>query len=1213
MKAVIFTTDAVFALVIVSAAISILLYFHFSTPSILLSHYSGAKALLYVLLSSSPGSYSTTGTLGSDISAQSNGSAEIWNEYEGGISRNPVNAHGPLSSSISYILKYGEPITTYVLADYGNIYFAAGNTLYAVNATYGVGLWSYNSVTMPSEPVISEGLLIYYNATNITALYADSGVVKWSHQNTFGSPLTQGLALPGSVMYGVSGNAAASFYTQNGILESKIALQFSPSSLAVMNGSVIAESSSGHLELVSPSNTMLWYIPYTVATDNVSVIGNLIAYGNATIGGVTYGGALYINGTLSFSVVTDDTNIGTGDTGSAALGTSGSNGTFVYQTSNELGTVIGNGFLWWLNWDDAGAWNSYPVIGGSIIYSESGNTIEALSLSGGDVIWRSEPLSRPLGPMSLAYGRLFVPAGNTIVAFGTCSADPNSTVLASAVELSLNNQGSCASALLNSVYSLSNYSVSLNGSYITGDLAASFNGRNSMVGLVDAPSLNLSTVTITAWVKYLGQQSSGLNWIAAKSGTWGMGLSSSGSLLYPFYNDWGGTGLHTSANGLNPGQWYFISAVVTPGSPGTETLYVDGKWSIDSQLSIANQYNGITFGYGSDSQFFNGLIANMQIYSTDLSQQQLQQLYYEGIGSGPLQNSSLMGWWPLDGNANDYSRYNNTGYPYNMSYVYTDTKPFWQNTAFEVSKSGTLLGSSEYTASFSGTNSYISLGNNAALSPEAGSNGKMTLCTWYNVHSLANYYGVLLKGVSPPSSGTMWEYTLDQEGQKQGFTVWSSLGAGIASYSMPGPPIPNRWYFACFTYDYAAEKAYYYLNGNQYAASPVDWNTPATSGTGSLVVGAGEPTALSPYSNVTVANLQIYSSALGYSDILQLYHAGISGAPLEYNGLVGWWSLNGDVNDQSWVASAGTPYSTAYNTIFVNVPGSARDSATEDPSVGRVYPLPGVLSCTNLFNCYNSSAPGIYLGGEPLAIGNAYPQVLSLNGTGSYVLAPVGNWLESSKSNITALAWFYAPSGVASPGGPIVGICSYPTCTGSTSDIDLLGVNNIGTIYGLGDTFSYTGSLNRWYFAAITYNQKSGAEAFYVNSTQVGTSSSQYVPHSRNYFTTYTPDAGLSGVPSYFNGYLSNIQIYNTTLTSNQIIQVYKEGIAGIPLNNAGLSLWMPLSGNCNDYSGNGNNCVESANATYVPLSGNYVLPGLASPSGIGNAWQMIGLGTAPV
>ena len=45
------------------------------------------------------------------------------------------------------------------------------------------------------------------------------------------------------------------------------------------------------------------------------------------------------------------------------------------------------------------------------------------------------------------------------------------------------------------------------------------------------------------------------------------------------------------------------------------------------------------------------------------------ELYKEGLHGSPITTKGLVGWWPLDGNANDYSGYNNNGVAINVKWV----------------------------------------------------------------------------------------------------------------------------------------------------------------------------------------------------------------------------------------------------------------------------------------------------------------------------------------------------------------------------------------------------------------------------------------------------------------------------------------------------------------------------------------------------------------
>jgi hypothetical protein len=56
-------------------------------------------------------------------------------------------------------------------------------------------------------------------------------------------------------------------------------------------------------------------------------------------------------------------------------------------------------------------------------------------------------------------------------------------------------------------------------------------------------------------------------------------------------------------------------------------------------------------------------MANVQLYGTALSSNDIKALYQEGIGGAPIKIQSLVGWWPLNGNANDYSGNSYDGTP----------------------------------------------------------------------------------------------------------------------------------------------------------------------------------------------------------------------------------------------------------------------------------------------------------------------------------------------------------------------------------------------------------------------------------------------------------------------------------------------------------------------------------------------------------------------
>lgn len=73
-------------------------------------------------------------------------------------------------------------------------------------------------------------------------------------------------------------------------------------------------------------------------------------------------------------------------------------------------------------------------------------------------------------------------------------------------------------------------------------------------------------------------------------------------------------------------------------------------------------------------------------------------------------------------------------------------------------------------------------------------------------------------------------------------------------------------------------------------------------------------------------------------------------------------------------------------------------------------------------------------------------------------------------------------------------------------------------------------------------------------------------------------------------------QIYNSTLTTQQVGQLYQSGAFAQPLAGQGAVLWMPLIGNTNDYSGGFD--------FGVPYGVKYAL-GSYVPQGLLNSYQV--------
>lgn len=620
-----------------------------------------------------------------------------------------------------------------------------------------------------------------------------------------------------------------------------------------------------------------------------------------------------------------------------------------------------------------------------------------------------------------------------------------------------------------------NLGVMSNASYAAPAFAAKFNQDSYMATRPEASSA--TTLTIGAWVyptsytanqALVGQGDAGTgSWELFQNGTkytfriYGVGTVSFGSV---YVNRW--------------------SHVAVTYSSGTTNAFINGAPSgnfILGSTLLANR--PLYIGYSNNditSSYFSGMVSNLQVYNTVLSQNSISDLYALGVSSPPVGGSTLLGWWPLEGSGKDYSQNANNAVPYG-SVAFANPN---------LNASAAVNASSGYAASFSGTGSYASLGNSITLSPEAGADGNMTLCTWYNVTSLTGYYGPLLKGESAPSNGNAWEYTLDQGGSAQGFTVWTPAGGDIASYYTGSQPNADKWYFACFTYNYAAQKSYYYLNGVQYTASITSGNGPASAGTGNLVIGSGE----NGNSNVILADLQIYNNSLSQSQILQLYNEGQQGFPIQNSHLVGWWPLEGSAND----SAASQIASTSTNAAYKQYQFSRKDTVQ--------YSLSG----------YGAN----------------------LNGAGN-ILIP--NNVIVGSNTLSLLAWL-RPSqyingveGIAGFNGASSGFYMNAT-KGAYGTANVVFGVDIGGSWKIATAANAFPNPDAWYGVAGVYNG-SDVNIYVGGSLHGSVPASGAITLPDNAITL----GGTSG--HYFNGTIADVQVYKTALNSNQISLLYNVGM----------------------------------------------------------------------
>ena len=121
-------------------------------------------------------------------------------------------------------------------------------------------------------------------------------------------------------------------------------------------------------------------------------------------------------------------------------------------------------------------------------------------------------------------------------------------------------------------------------------------------------------------------------------------------------------------------KWYFVVGTYNQ-TTGIVAIYVNGVYYSSVQSNppagtAQTQYgNGWAIGsFPGQSTYTQAMMADVQIYNTTLSSAEVNALYLEGIGGAPIRPQNLVGWWPLNGNANDYSGNNNNGAQAGVTY-----------------------------------------------------------------------------------------------------------------------------------------------------------------------------------------------------------------------------------------------------------------------------------------------------------------------------------------------------------------------------------------------------------------------------------------------------------------------------------------------------------------------------------------------------------------
>jgi hypothetical protein len=715
MKGFIFTVDAVFSLIVASAAIGILIYAYFSQP--VLSYQTTSSEAYSILQSFSTTPLSQIARSSVYIAAAvnaSSGSASEWPYFATGGGMDSATDYGAVLPQLLFLTQADNVITSPAVASSGLVVFSAGNSIYAINATKGYVVLNRSFSTDPMYPIIFDNMILYANESGYIDAINYTGGRVWNSTKLPAIPDTP-LTVDNNYVALGAGDYIALINPLNGAVVATADLGGfvqTPSYghgeyLAVTTGNGVGAYGYLHsLALNGGTLTPLWSYQLSDSpnTYTPAIGSNFIA--------VTSGGNLNVL-TLGGNVLWHYSTTNNIIVGSPAV----SNGEIFVMDKYSLynfNATTGN-LVWHIINIGINYQNVTPSVTPYDIYVVTNQTLfRAYNINNQSFDINIQfPTKSTLqyDQVALAYGNAYVVWNNTVYAYGTCRDYGTDSVLSAIAKMYFEGEGGCANLILNASYQNSDVGIFINGSYAPALHLATFNGKNSAVYSLSSPSVK-ENYSVSMWF-YLNKGSPIFDlYHGTKNGGIGsgQGFEFAGGWAEPYnrtpsYFSWAEDlptspqFCNTSVGTIKPGAWYNV--VVSVLKYSNVTIYINGNESKNCNFGIAARGiadEGIGIGVNPTSTFgvANGTIAGIQLYNGNLSQSQAYTLSSEGIAGIPVVSSGLelIGWWPLEGDADSYAgtQFSNLGYPYNITYASLPFQPASLAGAYQISAASVPMG-----------------------------------------------------------------------------------------------------------------------------------------------------------------------------------------------------------------------------------------------------------------------------------------------------------------------------------------------------------------------------------------------------------------------------------------------------------------------------------------------------------------------------------------
>ena len=294
----------------------------------------------------------------------------------------------------------------------------------------------------------------------------------------------------------------------------------------------------------------------------------------------------------------------------------------------------------------------------------------------------------------------------------------------------------------------------------------------------------------------------------------------------------------------------WVQWTVTGNSSG-QTFYINGQQVGTTTQTAAGNSHWYLGGIGNTQNF--GYVANMELYTTILTQEQILQNYYNQLSkftTPSIVTSNLVLW---------YDPSNSVSYPGSGSTI--------TNLA-STSLNGTMSNIT-YTSpyfSYNGSSSQINVPDNALLEPGSGD---WTMEAWVYLSSSSGSKVVMGK-FDPGGLSADVSYSI----RIQGAGIYAQIGNGsgvvdTALYTLP----LNTWTHVTYVWkNVATNSLEAYINGVSVGSVSHSFSSILNT-TANLYIGSYNGGEYSQYMNGRIGITRLYSAALTSAEVLQNYNA----------------------------------------------------------------------------------------------------------------------------------------------------------------------------------------------------------------------------------------------------------------------------------------------------------------------------------------------------